>query len=89
MSAVLDQTVFQDELAVSVARMVGSANQRASQLGVNVKQSLITISQHAHNGGLRWRINYGSRDYVGRRGGDLLLEVDTNDASIKQELWGQ
>jgi hypothetical protein len=54
-----------------------------------VLQSLITITQHAFNGQLLWRINYGPKDYVGRRGGDLMIEVDPTNASIKQVLRGQ
>ncbi len=33
--------------------------------------------------------NYGPKDYVGRRGGDLIIEIDQSNASIVQELWGQ
>lgn len=81
--------VLQDDIAVSLARVVASANKRAGALGVDVPHSLITINQRTLNGGWLWRINYGPRDYVGRRGGDLIIEVDPNDASIKQVLWGQ
>ena len=38
---------------------------------------------------LLWRVNYGPKEYVGRRGGDLLLEVDPSDASVKRVQWGQ
>ncbi len=50
---------------------------------------LITITQRSFNGGLVWRINYGPKDYIGHRGGDLIIEVDSSDANIKQVLWGQ
>ena len=36
-----------------------------------------------------WRINYGPKDYGGRRGGDLIIDIDPTDASIKNVLWGQ
>lgn len=81
--------VLQDDLAVSLARVMASANKQAHALGVDVPQSLITIKQRTLNGGWLWRINYGPRDYAGRRGGDLIIEVDPGDASIKQVLWGQ
>jgi hypothetical protein len=58
------------------------------ECGVNVKQSLITISQIAE-GEIAWRVNYGSKDYLSRRGGDLIVDVDPADASIKQVLHGQ
>lgn len=89
MATMLTNDVLQDDIAVSLARVVAAANKRAGELGIDVMQSVITISQHPENGDLLWRVNYGPRDYVGRRGGDLIIEVDPGDASIKQELWGQ
>ena len=89
MTASLTADVLQDDLAVSLARMLAAANKKAREAGVDVLQSLITITQHAGNGDLIWRINYGPRDYVGRRGGDLIVEVDSSDASIKQVRRGQ
>jgi hypothetical protein len=38
---------------------------------------------------LRWRINYGPKEYLGRRGGDVIVEVDASDASVTQVLHGQ
>jgi hypothetical protein len=38
---------------------------------------------------LLWRINYGPKDYIGRRCGDLIIEVNPTDASVKQVLRGQ
>ncbi len=89
MAATLTAEVLQDHVAVSLARTMATANKRARELGVDVIQSLITITQHISNGTLLWRVNYGPRDYVGRRGGDLIIEVDPLDASIKQVLRGQ
>jgi hypothetical protein len=31
----------------------------------------------------------GTKDYIGRRGGDLMVEVNPEDASIYRVLWGQ
>ncbi len=89
MAVELTAEVLQDDIAVSLARVIAAANKRARELGVDVVQSLITITQLPLNGNLLWRINYGPKDYVGRRGGDLIIEVDPNDASIKRVLWGQ
>lgn len=61
---------------MSLARSMAAANRRARELGVDVLQALITITQRALNGGLVWRINYGPKDYIGRRGGDVIIEVD-------------
>ena len=89
MAVPLAADVLQDDLAVSLARAIAAANKRAHELGVNAVQSLITITQQSSNSEALWRINYGSKDYVGRRGGDLIIDVDPTDASIKNVLWGQ
>ena len=89
MATTLTAEVLQDELAMSLARALAVANKRARESGIDILQSLITITQRAFNGQLLWRINYGPRDYVGRRGGDLIIEVDPTDASVKQVLRGQ
>jgi len=89
MAVELTAEVLQDDIAVSLARVIAAANKRARELGVDVVQSLITITQLPLNGSLLWRINYGPKDYVGRRGGDLIIEVDPSDASIQRVLWGQ
>ena len=88
MSATLTADVLQDDLAVLLARVLATANKRARELGVDVLQSFITISQSFENGS-SWRVNYGPKDYIGRRGGDLIIEVDAGDISIKHVLRGQ
>lgn len=60
MSATLTVEALQDDIAVSVARVLATANMWARELGVDMLQSLITIAQLA-DGGLRWRINYGPK----------------------------
>lgn len=89
MAAVLTNEVLQDEIAISVAQVIAAANKKALELGYDAKKSLITISQHLSNGTWHWRVNYGAKDYIGRRGGDLMVDVDANDASIRQVLRGQ
>lgn len=89
MDVTLTADVLQDDLAVSLARMLTAANRRARESGIDVLQSLITITQCSTNGDSIWRINYGPRNYVGRRGGDVTIEVDPSDASIKRVLRGQ
>lgn len=88
MAAVLSSEVLQDNLAVSLARVIAAANKHASELGVDVLQSIITITQMT-NGEACWRINYVPKDYIGRRGGDLIVDVDANNVSIKRVLHGQ
>lgn len=89
MVATLAAEVLQDDLAVSLARAMARANQRARELGVDVLQSVISVSQRLTDEREIWRVNYGPRDYVGLRGGDLIIDVDPGDASIQQVLWGQ
>ena len=84
----LSSEVLQDDMAVALARVMATANKRARELGVDILQSLVTITQHFDNGTL-WRINYGPKDYVNKRGGDLIIEVGGDDIKIKQVLRGQ
>ena len=89
MAATLAADVLQDDIAVSLARAMATANKRARELGVDVLQSLITITQQVSDGIALWRINYGPKDYIGSRGGDLIIEVDPQNASIQHVLRGQ
>ena len=81
--------VLQDNLAISVAQALAAANKKAYELGVDVSQSLISILQHSLNGSSVWRINYIPKDYINQRGGDVIIEVDMYDATIKRVLRGQ
>lgn len=89
MTASLAAEVLQDNLAVSLARAVAAANIKARELGVDVTQSSISITQNTLNDNSVWSINYGPQDYINQRGGDVLIEVDMDDATIKKVLRGQ
>ena len=80
---------LRDEIAVSVAQVLASANHKAKELGVDAQTSLITVSQHLAKDVWLWRVHYGARDYVNRRGGNLMIEIDPKNADIKQILRGQ
>lgn len=88
MSATLSDDVLQDDMAVLVARVLAASNHRARELGVDVAQSLITMRQNVENG-MPWRVHYGPKDYIGRRGGELVVEVDPTDVRVKRVLQGQ
>ena len=94
MSATLPAAVLQDELALSLAHVVATANKRASEAGVDVQASLITITQastEATDGAAEeayWRVNYGPRG-LDQRGGDFIVDVRARDASVKRVLLGQ
>ncbi len=89
MSIVLSPEVLQDDMAVSIARVMAAANVRARELEVDVLQSLISLTQHFESEHWVWRVNYGPKDFVGRRGGDLIVDVNPSDARIERILWGQ
>lgn len=89
MNANLSDDFLRDALAVSLARMMAAANQRARELGVDASQCLITIAQSSQTGETSWRVNYGAKDFVGRRGGDLVIDVNPADGSIAKVLRGQ
>ena len=80
MAAILEKKVLEDELAVSLARAVAAANERARDEGIEVKQTLVTVSENSTQGDVCWRINYGPRSYVGRRGGIARRKGQTRHA---------
>ena len=89
MAAVLSSEVLEDDVAVSLARAIAAANERARQVGVNVSDTLLTIAEVTSDGQVVWRVNYRPRDYVGRRGGDLVVDVDPKDARVRRVVRGQ
>jgi len=56
MPTVLSNETLQDEIAVSVAQVLASANRKAKELGVDARTSLITVSQHLAKGVWLWRV---------------------------------
>ena len=88
MSMTLTKEDMADEFAVSMAHILAAANRRARQLGWDVSRSLVTISQH-FEGGPFWRINYGANNPVSQRGGDLIVEINAENAEVKRVLRGQ
>lgn len=89
MAVPLTADVLQDEIAVSLARVMASANRKARECGIDLVGSIISVTQRASDGGSLWRVNYGAKDYVGRRGGDLIVDVDASDGTIRQVMRGQ
>jgi hypothetical protein len=78
MASVLMNDVLDDDVAVTLANIVAAANRRARELGVNIEESLISVSQSSGDDEGTWEINYGPRDYVSRRGGDTVIEIDSS-----------
>lgn len=89
MTATLIAEVYQDDIAVTIANILATANKRASEMGVDVADSLLTITQRLQDDILYWRINYGPKDYMNRRGGDLIVDVAATSGKVEKVLWGQ
>jgi hypothetical protein len=64
-------------------------NELARREGIQIKRSLVTVTEHPGQDSNCWRINYGPRNYIGRRGGDLIVEVGLDDGQVKRVLHGQ
>jgi hypothetical protein len=79
----------QDDLVMSVARALALANEAAQAQGTDPATCLITISEESGSAGQLWRVNYGPRDYVNRRGGDLIVLVDEQAGSVQRIIRGQ
>ena len=88
MPTALTAEVLEDQIAVSLARGIAAANRAAKETGVDLLESLVTITQVSDDKP-HWRINYGPKNFRNRRGGDLIIEVDAADASIQKVLRGQ
>lgn len=88
MASTLSPEVLEDSVAVSLARCIAAANRAAKEAGVDLPDSLVTITEVSEEKP-RWRINYGPKNFRNRRGGDFLIEVDSVDASIQKVLRGQ
>ena len=89
MSTVSLEDLQQDRLAMSVARAVALANEAAVANGTQPTDSLVSISEESSAAGRVWRINYGPRDYIGRRGGDLIVLVDEAGQAVQRVIRGQ
>ena len=53
-------------------------------ISVDALRSIITISQQQEEGRVLWRVNYGASEFLNRRGGDLIIDVDPTDDSIQR-----
>lgn len=89
MAASLTADVLQDEIAVSLARVMAAANRKARECGIDLLNSIISVTQRSQDGGMIWRVNYGPKDCAGRRGGDLIVDVQNSDGTIKRVMRGQ
>jgi citrate lyase beta subunit len=89
MTAPALEEIRQDSLAMSVAAALAVADKEAMAQGTDVARSLVTITEAAPPPGRLWRIHYGPRDYVNRRGGDLTVVVDEQAGTVQRIIRGQ
>jgi hypothetical protein len=89
MAAVTIETMQQDQLVMSVARALAVANEAAAAHGTDPAESLVTINEEPSAGSRVWRIHYGPRDFIRRRGGDLIVLVDERTMAVQRVLRGQ
>jgi hypothetical protein len=89
MSIVSLKELQEDHLVMSVARALALANEAALKQGTAPADSLVTITEETSTTGRLWRIHYGPRDYVGRRGGDLIVLVDEATEAVQRIIRGQ
>jgi len=87
--ATLTREDSRNQLVASVARALTLANDAVTAEGTDPADSLVTISEEAATTGRIWRIHYGPRDYIGRRGGDLIVLVDEDQDAVQRVIRGQ
>jgi len=78
-----------DRRVMSVAKALAIANEKAVSMGWDPATSLVTLTEQPDSSGGLWRVDYGPRDYVNRRGGDLVVLVDESAGEVRQVLRGQ
>lgn len=89
MATVTVKELQQNHLVTSVARALALANEAALKQGTAPADSLVTITEETSPTGRLWRIHYGPRDYVGHRGGDLIVLVDERADAVQRIIRGQ
>lgn len=72
-----------DQLVMSVARALTLANGAAIAHGAAPADFLVTITEEPSQAGGVWRIHYGPRDFISRRGGDITVIVDERKAEVR------
>lgn len=83
------EKVQHDYRAMTVARVLAIANDAAAKQGVDLSQSLITITEESTPSENLWRVHFGPRDYKHRRGGDLIVLIDEKTGAVREMIRGQ
>jgi len=80
--------LLEDDVAVSVAKIVAVANRRARELGIDIARSELSLTRDPHEGDV-WHVHYGPLDYVRHRGGDVTIDVDAGSLVATRIVRGQ
>jgi hypothetical protein len=83
------QDARQTQMVASVARALTLASEAAIAHGIDPANSLVTIAEEGSSAGRIWRIHYGARDYISRRGGDLIVLVDEQRDLVRRVMRGK
>lgn len=89
MTTLVNKEVLKDPYVASVALSLSVANKKAMEYGIDLKESIISITQENSAEESFWRINYGTKNYINRRGGDLIIYVYQENGRIHKILRGQ
>lgn len=89
MATLIAEEALKDPYVASVAISLSVANKKAQECGVDLKESIISITQENSAEESFWRINYGTKNYINRRGGDLIIYVYQENGRIHKVLRGQ
>jgi len=88
-AVILTEDVLQDDLALSAARVIATANKQALASDVDALDSVLTMQPRVTEDEAIWRVDYGGRNITGRRGGGLTVDVTADGGTVKQVLRGQ
>ena len=80
------EAIERDAVALSVARALALANESAVGYGITPADSLVTVSEVNSPSGKCWQVHYGARDFINRRGGDLIVLVDIPPTCVQQVI---
>ena len=89
MAITLTDSVLRDDIALTVAKVLSVANERAQAAGINAVDSVISVNQSPRTEGGTWQVEYGPQNAVGHRGGGLTVEVAADGETVVQLLRGQ
>ena len=84
----LTADLLDDDVAVSVAKIVAVANRRAKELGLDVVRSELSLTRDPNEGDV-WHVHYGPLDYLRHRGGDVTIDVDAVSLIATRIVRGQ